>query len=160
MPAGYTKEDVVFHGTGYGIKLAPAVNVKVYHYPEWWRVDDLYSTGEKLACDALGIVLWATQNLFWNKEVPTLVDKHLRPRFGAQADAHSAGRSAGWVVGIGIGDKYDVQDWWNALDLTAWYAFQKAVKGTVNYLTSWEYVHQEIQELDAIGAAKRGIKLW
>ena len=156
MPPGYKKKDVVFHSCN--SKQVPSIDVKVHFYPHPYRLVETYGISEELAEAALGIVYEHSYNLFWYTEVPRLVYEHLEKQFGPGVQWQNTGHSGGWLSVDGIGTMYDVEVWWNALHLTAWYAFENEVKATVKAMTSWDYVHQEIQELDAIGRAQRGEK--
>ena len=142
MPKGYTKEDVEFHAEYYR-PSRPAINVKVYRYPTPWQVEDEFNCSIATAEQALGYALESAQYRFW-EEAQELVDYYLAPQFG-KVKVYSEGRSGGWLVVDGLGYREDVEDCWDALDLTAWYRFEKAIKETIKYLCSWEVVKEDIE---------------
>jgi hypothetical protein len=139
MPKGYTKGDIEFHELHYYGPAFPAVNVKVYHYPDLWDVVDAFDCSEDAAEKALNCAFEATQEAFWDDVAQSYADQYLTERFG-KVKAYSAGRSNGWLVVDKIGDREAVEDEWDAIDLTAWYSFQDAIKAQVKYMTSWDYV--------------------
>jgi len=146
MPVGYTKEDIQFHSIVPFRPLVPAVNVKDYSYVSVSTVAEAVGCTEQSAADAIDKTYERAREYFWEILVDELVDMHLVPYFGDRAEGYSAGRSSGWVVVDGIGDSIDVLEGWDALALTAWYAFEKAVKGAVRGLTSTEYFIETIRE--------------
>jgi len=150
MPKGYTKEDVDFHNDWNGPRK-PAINVKVYHYPTPWQVKDEFNCSIATAEQALGYALESAQWLFWNEYAQEEADFYLAPQFG-KVKVYSEGRSSGWLVVEGVvsgyrGSLFDESpiSEWDALDLTAWYRFQKAIKETIKYLCSWEVVKEDIE---------------
>ena len=142
MPKGYTKDDIEFHRDGYG-PMRPAVNVKVYHYPSVWDVMDDFDCSEETAEKALEYAFESAQYRFW-EEAQEIADWHLSNHFG-KVKVYSEGRSGGWLVVHGLAYRDEVEDYWDALDLTAWYAFEKAIRAEIKYLCSWEYIKEDIE---------------
>ena len=143
MPKGYTKADVEFHEERYLGPLLPAVNVKRFTYPDVYDVMDAFDCTEEAAQQALNWAFDSTQELFWQEAAQNLAEIHLIPHFG-RVQTYSAGRSAGWLIAHGLTDREGVEEEWDALDLTAWYAFEKAVKDHIKFITSWDYVKELI----------------
>ena len=141
--ARYSKGDIEFHAEHYR-PSRPAVNVKAYHFPDIYDVMDAFDCSEETAQAALNYAFESAQEIFWYETAQELANYHLSPRFGS-VTVYSEGRSSGWLVVDGLGYREDVEDSWDALDLTAWYAFEKAVKAEVEWLTSWEQVRDSAE---------------
>ena len=144
MPKGYTKGDVEFHEERYYGPALPAVNVKRFNYPDCYDVADHFGCSEETAQQALNWAFESTQERFWQEIVQGIAEKYIEPHFG-KVQTYSAGRSAGWVVCHGMDYQEHVEDHWDAVDLTAWYAFEKAVKDHIKFCTSWDYVKEMIE---------------
>ena len=135
----YSKEDVEFHAEGYNSRV-PAINVKVYHYPSACKIADHFNCSEEQAEQAGQFAFDSAQYLFWQEDAPELAENILAPYFG-KVTVYSEGRSGGWLVVKGVGDVAD----WDAIALAKWRKFERAIKATVDFLGSWEYVKEDIR---------------
>lgn len=148
MPPGYTKGDIQFHiGTRAFGPRVPAVNVKVYDYADTLALAKEFSRSEAEIDKALRLVDDTSKEWFWNVAIHQFAEMHLIPVFGESVSVSSAGYSSGWVVAEGIGYEYDVMEDWDAIDLTSWYSFQRAVRAAVAWLTSPNYVRDEVAQV-------------
>lgn len=138
-----TKADIEFHAEHYR-PARPAINVKVYHYPDVWQVMDTFDCGEELAQQALNYAFEAAQRDFWEDRVPAYVDMCLKEHFG-NVQAYSEGRSGGWLVVDGLGYRSDIEDSWDAIDLAKWRSFEATICREVKWMCSWEYVKSDIE---------------
>ena len=138
MP-GRTKADIEFHSDRMCLPAHPAVNVKVYSYPDAWDVADALGCTEEQAQHALNIAFTATQEVFWNDTLPNLVEGHLVPIFGT-CEVYGEGRQSGWVVLTNQGDRAAVEDEWDAILTSCWHRFAEGVRQEVKYVCSWNYV--------------------
>lgn len=133
----YTKADVRFHDDGPCRPAYPAVNVKVHHLP---TVDDVmceFGCTETDAEKAMEFAWQIAQQMFWDSV------QHIATEcLGDHVEAFAAGRSNGWVV------VRNLEDWekWNAVDLSKWHKFEKAVKQEVAELTSWKEMKRAVAE--------------
>lgn len=148
---GYTKEDVKRHNSGgIGGPYYPAVNVKVYHYPSADQIADHFGCSIEQAEQAGQFAFESAQHRFWNETAQMLADYILAPHFGP-VTVYSAGRSAGWLIVEGLTPRYFQHDreavttTWDAIDLAKWRKFEREIKAEVAYLTSWDYVRDDIE---------------
>lgn len=132
----YTKDDVEKHSAGYYAPYYPAVNVKVYHFPQAYKVADHFHCTEETAQKAVEYAWDMEAQAFWEDVQGTAEDV-----FGKGVKAYSAGRSGGWLLVEGL---TDIESW-NAVDLAKWRKFEKIIKADVKYRTSEEAVFEDIE---------------
>lgn len=140
----YTKDCVEFHNESYRDSY-PAVNVKVYHFPTVYQIIDKIpelkdmedqDKAETLAEQAGEYAFNAMCEIFWNENAQMIADDH----FPEHVKVYSEGRSNGWLVVHGLKDFSE----WDAIDLRRWQGFENAIKAEVKYLTSLDYVVDDI----------------
>lgn len=144
----YRKADIETHSEHYrGAK--PAVNVKVYHYPTTSKVEDAFTCSEAVASQALQYAFESAQQRFWEDAQDVA-----RDIFGKHVKVYSQGRSGGWLVVEGINE--DVGSW-DAIAVSKWGRLATWAKREIEYLTSWDYVKDDIE---ANEWAKEGAELY
>jgi len=137
---GYTKSDIKFHKAEVGSQSFPAINVKDHSYYNPDRVAEALDCTPEAAHCAIETAIELIREDFWRIFAEAACDIKLHPHFGKYAYIESAGRSAGWLIVRGIGDQYDVEHYWNAIDLTAWYSFEQAIKDKIKEITGFDYM--------------------
>lgn len=136
MGRHYTKNDVEVHRLGFSGPSYPAINVKVYTYPDVYDVMNRFNCSEKVAQTALNNAYEALKESFWDNINDVAVEK-----LGKNVQVFSEGRQGGWLVVVGLMDiKY-----WDAVDLAKWRSFEKMVKREIDYLSSKEVVFDQIE---------------
>jgi len=129
----HKKSEVQLHSENYG-PAHPAVNVKVYSYPD---VESHFGCSVKCA-ERAGEFAWeSAQEQFWNEDAPEIA-KNI---FGDHVEIYSQGRSAGWLV---VHNLEPVESW-SAITLSQWWEFERMIQETVAFLTSDEYVFDAIE---------------
>lgn len=130
----YKKDDVeMYHERGFRNAL-PSVNVKVYNFARGL-------TEEELNCDedtfnkAVNFAFESAQEIFWEDAKETA-----KEIFGDHIKVYSAGRSAGHLIVQGLDDIAS----WDAIALSKWVKFEKAILSEIKYLSNKEYVKDEI----------------
>ncbi len=130
----YSKNDVELYSERYDRPL-PSITVKVYRFGH--GLDN-----EKLKCsestfeNAMQYAFESTQQNFW-ESVQETAEYYL----GKGIKVYSAGRSGGHLTVDGL----DPVESWNAISLTRWRRFEKAVLDEVKYLSSDEQVQESIE---------------
>lgn len=132
----YTKDDVEFHEERYYGPQFPAINVKVYHFPDIDQVEDEFNCSEEIAEQALQYAFEAAQETFWNETAQEIADD----TFEYKVEVYSAGRSAGWLIVQGL-EEFES---WDAVQLAKWRSFENKIKETIKYLCSWDNVKEDI----------------
>lgn len=133
----YTKSDVDTHSANNYAPYYPAVNVKVHGlFSLESKIEDEFKCSEETAEKALEFAFQSAQEMFWDDNAQEIANDV----FGDSVTIYSAGRSAGWLVVVGLSEIED----WNAVDLAKWRKFENAIKAEVKYLTSWEYLQDMI----------------
>ena len=133
----YSKADIETHSGGMYRKARPALNVKVYHYPTTGKVEDAFKCSEATASKALEYAFESAQQRFWED-----AQEMARDTFGQHVKVYSEGRSGGWLVVEGINE--DVGSW-DAIAVIKWGRLAKWATREIAFLTSWEYVRDDIQ---------------
>jgi hypothetical protein len=131
----YKKDDVDIHSEGFGRRGHPAVNVKVQKFPSL-DLEERFGCSEEQAEKAGQFAFEAACQRFWEE-----VDDIAREIFGKHVKVYSEGRSGGWAVVNGL----DSIEEWDAVMLGKWHKFENTLKKEVEYLTSKDYVLQEIE---------------
>lgn len=134
------KTDIQTHRDGFGRKSRPAVNVKVYSFPTVADVQERFPACDDATAEkALECAFENSCSSFWEC-VQDTAEHYLSKRFG-NVKVYSEGRSGGWLVVEGASDIES----WNALDVSAWGNFARAINSDVQYRTSKEYVLEDIE---------------
>lgn len=132
----YRKSDVDTHGIGYFGSQLPAVNVKVYRGVDVGEVMSRFDCSEKNAITSLEYVFEAAQREFW-EDAPSLAREILRDN---SIRVYSEGRSGGWLVVAGLPEV----EKWDALMLSRWRKFERAMRDQVRWLSSGDFVFDVI----------------
>jgi hypothetical protein len=152
MARRYRKVDIDRRtDNGYGAYY-PAVNVKSYHFPSAEQVmAEWPGTDEATAQKALEFAYDMAQRIFWEYWQDTTggVENGLYGNLEyAFFKSHNnrltvdcQGRSGGWLVVLGLPPVEE----WDAIMVSAWSRFEKAVKEDVTFRTSWESVKEDIE---------------
>ena len=143
------KRDVQFHAEGYGGRMLPAVNVKVYDGPtgETWRqlrrdehIDPRFDQAwiDAHLTDADREAYWqAALEHGWEQLQEDVNEEYV---FGRKVAIASEGRSGGWAVvynpsinGVQQGPLFDREDvlGWDAIALGRWARFARFCRETV-----------------------------
>lgn len=131
------KNDVETHNTsGYHGPEYPAVNVKVYCHHFAGKVEDKFDCTEDVAERALRWQFDAAAQRFW-EDVQSWADEC----FDNGTTVYSAGRGNGWAVVTGLPSL----DSWDAIQLGKWARFAKMCHREVDFLTSEEYILEDIE---------------
>jgi hypothetical protein len=132
------KADIEVHSEHYS-HAHPALNVKAYHFPHTTQVEDTFKCSEAVAEKALQFAWDSAQERFW-EDVDDLAHEKLDKAFGSSFKVYSEGRSGGWLT---VHELPDV-DTWDAIKVSAWDRFGRAVKAFVDDLCLWENVKGDI----------------
>ena len=144
----FRKADIETHSERFHGRK-PAVNVKVYNYPNTSKVVDAFKCSEPVASKALEYAFESAQQRFWED-----VQDVARDIFGPRVKVYSEGRSGGWLIVEGINE--DVESW-DAIAVAKWGRLVKWCQEEIESLTSWECVHEDIE---ANEWAKEGAELY
>ena len=134
----FTKDDIRFHDDGSssawgGGNPFPAINVK--HYGGIFHdIKAAFPGLSDRAIERIGGYAWDSHvESFWHSVVPAVIDD-VFPEL-ADSEWGSAGRSGGWLVVTGLGDRDDVCEHWDAVQVARWGRFVRLIKAEVAYLT-------------------------
>ena len=131
----YKKEDIQTHSEHFRAEH-PAVNVKCRQNIAPYKIAEHFGCSEDQAEKASEYAFQAAQEQFWESVQDTareiLKDKTLL--------VYSEGRSGGWLVVHGLDDLES----WDAVAVTRWNKFEKAIRAEVDYVTSKEHVFEDI----------------
>jgi len=129
-----TKDDIQYHYEGY--RGNPALNVKVYHFPDIWDVMDHFNIDdEALAEQALNYAFESHACSFW--ELASDMVAEIFP----DTTMYSEGRSGGWLTVHGLDDVEN----WDAVMLAKWRKLARLVDAEIEYLSSPEQVFDAIE---------------
>ena len=130
----YKKDDVeMYHEHGFRNAL-PSVNVKVYSFARGLTEEEL-QCDEKTFEKAAEFAFNSAQEMFWEDAKETA-----KEIFGDHIKVYSAGRSAGHLIVQGLDDVAS----WDAIALSKWVKFEKAILSDIKYRSNKEYVKDEI----------------
>jgi phosphatidate phosphatase APP1 len=148
----YRKADIDFHGD-WRSNAHIAINVKVNDFGGKQALENLmrdFACTEDEAQTALNYA-WESQcEIFWNEDAPQLATEILKATFG-HVKVYSEGRSGGWLTvysdykgSFPIADRDDVDNW-DAIKVSTWGRFAKAITAEVAYLSSYEAIKELIE---------------
>lgn len=123
----FKKSDIetrYYHG-----KVYPCVNVKAYHFPLPGLVESEFGCDERTAERALEYAFECACETFWECVGDDVAN--FLPRAKGH---HQDGRSGGWLCVEGLPPVEE----WDAIAVSAWGRFERAVKETIAELTSDE----------------------
>ena len=130
------KSQIQFHSDGFGRPAHPAVNVKCRHWPRASDIASRLSCTEGQADKASQFAYESACENFW-EQIQDTAEYYL----GKSVKVYSEGRSSGWLV---IHDLPDV-DGWDALRVSAWDRFAKAVAADIAYRCQLDTVCESIE---------------
>lgn len=148
MARQFRKQDVAIHSEGYGRNGNPAVCVKVRRVISTAKVMEKFNCSEEVANQAIEYASQSACEGFW-EGIQELADYY----FGEGYEAVSEGRSSGWVVVLNLPDL----EGWDAIQLSKWVRFRKAVLSDVEYRMSDEQI---LESIDANRWAEEGAELY
>jgi hypothetical protein len=132
----YSKSDIDTHRLGYGHTSVPAVNVKsrgTYLVPAIMKE---FKCCEATAQKASEYVWASAVESFW-EQAPELAEHFLAKAFNLRSfKCYSEGRSGGWLYVQEI--ENDIESW-NAIKVSAWGRFEKALRKSVEWHSSAEF---------------------
>ena len=145
----YRKGDVQTHRDGPCRSSRPAVCVKVHDFgPTAQAVIDRFGCTEEQAEQAIQFAYQAAQQQFWHDW--TEPDESGEPEydgktqavqhFGSGTTVYSEGRSDGWLVVDGLPDI----ETWDAVMLSKWRKFEKAILADIRYRCQTDEVMESI----------------
>lgn len=123
-----------------GCGRCPSINVKVHQF-------GTELTAEKLHCDeatfekAMGYAFESSQEMFW-EEVQEIANYYLEEKGPFyKPNVYSAGRSGGHLI---VSNLPDVETW-DAIKVTAWGRFVKAIKSDIEWRCKAENILDDIE---------------
>lgn len=145
MRKGYNKEalDIRYDRGAY----RPAINVKAYRWPSIAGIAERFGCSHDAAQRALEYARESAQQRFW-EDVQETAEHYL-----GEVKVWQEGRSGGWLVVDGLPEIES----WDAIQLSKWARFEKAVRTEIGYLTSAESVCEDI---DANQWTEEGAELY
>lgn len=114
----------------------PCVNVKAYNFARGLDVSEVFGCDEKTAEKALEYAFQSACECFWEQAEDT-AQFHL----GSHVKIFSEGRQSGWLV---VHNMPSVESW-DAIQLSKWARFEKAIRAEVDYVSSAEQVRDNIE---------------
>ena len=133
----YRKADIDRHSDGGYGAMYPAVNVKVRTYVNSAKVAEALGVGDGKDVErAMELQFESACESFWED-----MQEAAEYAFGKAVKAYSAGRSAGWLIVVGLPDV----ELWDAVALAKWRRFEKGIRADVDYRTAFEQVVEDIQ---------------
>jgi hypothetical protein len=108
---------------GRGNTEVPAINVKVYSWAHSSKIEEHFKCSEEVAERSLQFAFESAQEVFWEN-----IQETAEQMLGASVKVYQSGRSGGWLVVDGLPEVES----WDAILVSKWGAFEKAVKADIN----------------------------